>query len=553
MPSRHPFATAQYLRNSRSTDTFNRTTTYQSSWIDVERVPPVPPLPRIHTSTNHSHAASNSLDDTVESFLPSPSPVPTDPLPKSFNVPAISISRSTSEQPTSRKPRPLPRLPTPKLSINLPQLSTKNLHFSLPSFPSTSTTSSFDDTAGHYHANASPGHYVKHSSRFTLLLSGQDDIDRKSDPTYYNGNTIDGILAIPRTSGLLSLEIKVEATIRLKEVAGAGDYIAEMLNETLYSWDTEQHSPVPSKINFQYTLPSHYINKTTGARHRLPPTYTAHLSGIPGFTVDVGYAIVVNIHRVRDRTDWWRKSSKLRVPFRYHERSRPAQCGPFPLSPEKTSRSPQTLFTFALRSRRKSRPNLEVHLFLPASRVCTLKEPIPFFLTLFGDEESLEPFAAHHTPHSSFHPISEPDSILGSSLAGTLGHQFQRSSIPSHPIRIQLQRRTTVDANAAGMGAFSKEKSHMVSSKFIGQGIIHSSTRNLNSITWSGTITVPSKVTIGGFSVSGIKVMDCIVVNILPPDSTTTYYMAFNEAVPIRLTSEPYDCHSASVTVSDWE
>ena len=51
------------------------------------------------------------------------------------------------------------------------------------------------------------GHYVKHSSRITLLLSGQ----REGAPTpqYSNGDPIEGILAIARPSGILALEVKV--------------------------------------------------------------------------------------------------------------------------------------------------------------------------------------------------------------------------------------------------------------------------------------------------------------------------------------------------------
>lgn len=54
---------------------------------------------------------------------------------------------------------------------------------------------------------ASPGHFVKHSSKVTLLLSGQEE--HASEPVYSNGSTIVGILAIPRPSGLLTLEVKV--------------------------------------------------------------------------------------------------------------------------------------------------------------------------------------------------------------------------------------------------------------------------------------------------------------------------------------------------------
>lgn len=62
-------------------------------------------------------------------------------------------------------------------------------------------------------AVASPGHFVKHSSKATLVLSGQEEgVDQ---PTYSSGGIIEGILAVPRPSGLLSIEIKVPARIPL--------------------------------------------------------------------------------------------------------------------------------------------------------------------------------------------------------------------------------------------------------------------------------------------------------------------------------------------------
>ena len=53
------------------------------------------------------------------------------------------------------------------------------------------------------------GHYVKHSSKLTLLLCGQPE--GVSMPHYSNGDTIEGILAIARPSGVLSLEVKVRS------------------------------------------------------------------------------------------------------------------------------------------------------------------------------------------------------------------------------------------------------------------------------------------------------------------------------------------------------
>lgn len=60
-------------------------------------------------------------------------------------------------------------------------------------------------------SKTSAQHYVKHSSKLTLLLSDQDS--GVEIPVYVNGDTIDGILAVARPAGLLSLDIMVRVQI----------------------------------------------------------------------------------------------------------------------------------------------------------------------------------------------------------------------------------------------------------------------------------------------------------------------------------------------------
>lgn len=245
------------------------------------------------------------------------------------------------------------------------------------------------------------------------------------------------------------------------------------------------------------------------------------------------------------------RSRPLFVPFRYEDRSRPACLGPYPRNLTKTPSIPKTLFIFTLRSRRRNTRDIEVHLFLPSSRVCTVKEPIPFFLTLRGDEESLTPFATYQ-PTSSIHPLHGSTSPIGS-IKQHIRKRSGSSAASSSPVMVQLQRRSTVDAIAAGM-PIDEEKGHMTSMKMIGQGVIQGSNRGPSSITWSGMIVVPPKITSVGFTASGLKVLDCVVVSITPPDAASSHYMTFSESIPMRLTTEPHDCYSPNVSMlSDWE
>ena len=102
-------------------------------------------------------------------------------------------------------------------------------------FHSSSILSSSLDTEASFQSRAYPGYFVKHSNQLTLLLGGQEFGEREgggggrdkseggvgfgggrgrgkgkeSGPCYSAGCTMDGILAIPKPAGLLSIEVKV--------------------------------------------------------------------------------------------------------------------------------------------------------------------------------------------------------------------------------------------------------------------------------------------------------------------------------------------------------
>lgn len=98
--------------------------------------------------------------------------------------------------------------------------------------------------------------------------------------------------------------------MKLREEARGGTFDGNIINETLYIWDSERDAMFPSKVNFRYTLPSHYTNGITGEKSRLPPTFHAHVLGILGFDLNISYGIYVYIRRRRDRVDWWRKDKR---------------------------------------------------------------------------------------------------------------------------------------------------------------------------------------------------------------------------------------------------
>lgn len=103
---------------------------------------------------------------------------------------------------------------------------------------------------------------------------------------------------------------QLEGVIKMKEVAAGASLEIQVMNETLFRWDSQHDASFPSKVNFQCTLPLFYLDPNTGVKFRLPPSYKSPSSAIPGFQVEICYAVTVQTIRVRNRLDWWRKESK---------------------------------------------------------------------------------------------------------------------------------------------------------------------------------------------------------------------------------------------------
>ncbi|TBU27194.1 hypothetical protein BD311DRAFT_402452 [Dichomitus squalens] len=431
------------------------------------------------------------------------------------------------------------------------------------------------------------GHYVKHSSKLTLLLSGQRE--GTSIPHYSNGDTIEGILAIARPEGVLALDVKIEGRTYVEEVAGGGTVSVKTINDKIYSWSASNSEPFPPRASFRYTLPSTYRDSSVGKDYPLPPSYTAELYGIPGFTVKIAYAVVVNLTVLREPSTLWRGVSKwvcsgvpiptvggadraanvgsdpsssalphacrVRVPFRYSHRTRPTLSPPFSRNPQRTEtpQCPRTLWTFKLRGRKADVPGIKVDLYLPCSAVCCSQEPIPFHITLFADEGTLEPFAEYRPMPSSFLPLSPSSSNLNAPFESVQTQLSSRKAAHRCPLKIKVQRTTIVDASSAGLGLTmqspsyalgstgsgrpldavrdmftrsdvshassgsgrsrrsekEREKASMHSSHAIGQGIVHSASRRSNSIVWSGAIVIPPSAEgfNGGFEINGLKVV----------------------------------------------
>ncbi len=177
-------------------------------------------------------------------------------------------------------------------------------------------------------------------------------------------------------------------------------------------------------------------------------------------------------------------------------------------------------------------------MYLPASQVCSAQEPIPFHVSLIADELALAPFAEYRPPATSFLSLStsvsgsntSSESVVSAGRMPFLPLPVRKLQVAQRcPLRIQVQRTTVVDTRSAGPTGHAhvpgktadgrpplpEEQSHLYCSEWIGQGVVHNTSRRTDAVVWSGAIIIPPRAAGlgGGFEVDGMKV----VVRSFPP------------------------------------
>ena len=114
-------------------------------------------------------------------------------------------------------------------------------------------------------------------------------------------------------------------------------------------------------------------------------------------------------------------SSHVSTPFVYYPRSRPASPMPLPLMHSSAGflLTPDwKVFESVIISKSPARPNIVAKLYVPASRIFCMSQPIPFHLSFESSPVSL----------AAFLPLSPASSSVGRRIT-----------------RVQIMRQTTVD------------------------------------------------------------------------------------------------------------
>ncbi|KAI0726274.1 hypothetical protein C8Q72DRAFT_532851 [Fomitopsis betulina] len=368
--------------------------------------------------------------------------------------------------------------------------------------------------------------FVKQSKTGGVSLRLSEQEDNASLPVYGCGDSVEGMVDLAKPESASSVEVRVEGSLRLKEIAEGGTMSHKLCLSVATLWSREtDRPPCPASLSFSLTLPTTFSDgKVT---YPLPPTHQARLPGVPGFDATIEYVVYATVQKSKPSTLLRLGSSTVSTPFLYHPRSRPAVPLPRTVRPPVASYptfldSPEWRCYKSLLTPKVSGLNDIITMFyVPAARVFSLTEPIPFCVL----------FASSATSLATFLP-------LGPTTTRLSGRQ---------PTRVQLLRQTTVDVrNQVVFGT----KTDIWQTAEIGEGAFKHMGDGPDWVCFSGELRVKSHIKIGGFKAGGLSLKDYLVLSMTPPDPAKTPFNELRQVVPIRLTTDSWSSDGAGQTFS---
>ncbi|KAI0354874.1 hypothetical protein OH77DRAFT_367419 [Trametes cingulata] len=371
------------------------------------------------------------------------------------------------------------------------------------------------------------GDFVKQSrsGNVSLRLFAQDD--NVSLPVYGCGAAVEGAVNLSKTDGVTCVEVKIEGTMRIQEVAegGATTHKLCLSKVTLWSKDSDQE-PCPPSLQFSLTLPMTFSDGKD--IYPLPPTHDVHLSGVPGFNATIEYGVSATVTKGKASALLRIGNSTVSTPFIYYPRSRPAL--PLPESMSLDSfyfiDSPDwRCWETSMKARTKGGKDIHCQLYLPASRVFSITQPIPFHIMFSSTALSL----AAYLPYGPTANILAPNK------------QFTH---------LRVIRQSVVDVrNAMVLGT----KTDMWRVDTIGEAEFRHSGDGPDWLAFAGEIRVDEQVKVGGFKAGGLTVKDFIEFSMTPPDPPKAPFSQMRLVIPIRLTTDPWSMEDFMLEVADTE
>lgn len=138
--------------------------------------------------------------------------------------------------------------------------------------------------------------FVKQSRSGGVSLRLVEQDDNITLPVYGCGDSVEGSIIVAKPDGVTSVEVKIEGTLRLKEVAEGGNTAHRLVLSVQTLWTRDHRAgQCPPSLPFSITLPTTFSDGREV--YPLPPTHEAHMSGVPGFHADIEYSH--RLHAIR--------------------------------------------------------------------------------------------------------------------------------------------------------------------------------------------------------------------------------------------------------------
>lgn len=366
-----------------------------------------------------------------------------------------------------------------------------------------------------------PDEFTKQSKNgcAVLRLSGQHG--QASLPVYDFGASIQGRVDVHRTEGVTSVEVEFKGILKLEQVAGGGTTTYKLCSGKNILWvkDRLRDLPCPNSLRFSLSLPTTFSDGEN--TFPLPPSYEAHLSGLPGFRAYIHYALTAQVVKPDDvpsivksaflRKDDW----AIATPVLYRPRSRPPAAIPPPLVTHPHHGLTETILWKAVTSTilaNRCDQGIIAKLHLPTPRIFCVQQPIPFYLSFHASSATL----------ALFRPLAP----------------FTRPSVRKmQTTRIRLMRQTSVDiCNTLMFGT----KSDMWTVDCIGEAAFKHIGEGSDWLAYSGEVFIADHITVGGFRAGGFSVRDFLVLTVNPTDLTMSPFKETRMVVPIQFTTDPW-------------
>ncbi|KAH9841351.1 uncharacterized protein C8Q71DRAFT_325791 [Rhodofomes roseus] len=384
--------------------------------------------------------------------------------------------------------------------------------------------------------------FVKQSKTGGLSLRLSEQEDNATLPAYGCGDSVEGTVDLAKPESANCVEVRVEGSLRLKEIAEGGTTSHKLCLSVVTLWNREtDRRPCPASLPFSLTLPTTFSDgKET---YPLPPTHQARLPGVPGFDATIEYIVCAAVHKGKSSSLLRIGSSTVCTPFVYYPRSRPAV--PLPRAARQLSGGYPTFldspewrcYRSIMAPKVAGLNDILTKFYVPAARVFSLSEPIPFYVVFASSAISLAAFLP-----------------LGPTTTRLSGRQ---------PTRVQLLRQTNVDVRyvmPVGPGAVAEHysrnevvfgtKTDIWQTVEIGEGAFRHMGDGADWICFAGELRVNSQIKLGGFKAGGLSLKDYLVLSMTPPDPSKTPYSELRQVVPVRLTTDSWSSDGAGQTFS---